>query len=68
MKKNSTILEAIEQKIEGINLGSAVTLSDIIGNHKEPEIIAATKMLLRKYGIELKENYNDALRNRSGNP
>lgn len=52
MKKNSTILEAIERKIEGINPGSAVTLSDIIGNHKEAEIIAATKMLLRKYGIE----------------
>lgn len=52
MKDFSTILESIERKIEGINPGSAVTLSDIIGNHKEEEIIAATKMLLRKYGIE----------------
>lgn len=52
MKDFSTILETIERKIEGINLGSAVTLSDIIGNHKEEEIIAATKMLLRKYGIQ----------------
>lgn len=52
MKGISTILEAIERKIEGINPGSAVKLSDIIGNHKEEEIIAATKMLLRKYGIQ----------------
>lgn len=52
MKEYSTILEAIEQKIEGIQPGSAVKLSEVIGNRKEKEIIAATKMLLRKYGIE----------------
>ena len=52
MKEYSTILEAIEQKIEGIKPGSAVKLSEIIGNHKEEEIIATTKMLLRKYGVE----------------
>ena len=52
MKNNSTILETIERKIEGINPGSAVKLSNIIGNHKEEEIIATTKMLLRKYGIK----------------
>lgn len=54
MKKHeySTILEAIEQKVETIQPGSAVKLSDIIGDRKEREIIAATKMLLRKYGIE----------------
>lgn len=52
MKDNSTILETIERKIEGINPESAVKLSNIIGNHKEEEIIATTKMLLRKYGIE----------------
>jgi len=48
----STILEAIERKIEGIQPGSIVHLTEIIGNRKEKEIIAATKMLLRKYGIE----------------
>lgn len=52
MKEYSTILETIERKIEGIQPGSVVCLYDIIGNHKEAEIIAATKMLLRKYGIE----------------
>ena len=52
MKSNSTILEAIERKIEGIQPGSAVKLSDIIGNHKEEEIIATTKLLLMKYGIK----------------
>ena len=54
MKKHeySTILEAIEQKIEGIQPGSAVKLSEIIGTNKEKEIVTATKMLLRKYGIE----------------
>lgn len=52
MKKYSTILEAIERKIEGVQPGSAVKLSEIIGNHKEEEIIATTKMLLRKYGIK----------------
>lgn len=52
MKKYSTILETIERKIEGILPGSTVCLYDIIGNHKEAEIIAATKMLLRKYGIQ----------------
>lgn len=51
MKKFSTILETIERKIEGIQPGSAVKLSEIIGNRNEKEIIAATKMLLRKYGI-----------------
>lgn len=53
MKKHeySTILEAIEQKIEGIQPGSAVKMSEIIGTSEEKEIIAATKMLLRKYGI-----------------
>ena len=51
MKGTSTILEAIERKIEGVQPGSTVCLYDIIGNHKEAEIIAATKMLLRKYGI-----------------
>ena len=52
MKKNSTVLETIERKIEGINHVNAVKISDIIGNHKEKEVIATTKMLLRKYGIE----------------
>lgn len=52
MKEYSTIIEAIEQKIEGIQPGSAVKLYEVIGNRKEKEIIAATKMLLRKYGIE----------------
>lgn len=51
MKKFSTILDSIERKIEGIQPGSAVKLSEIIGNRDEKEIIAATKMLLRKYGI-----------------
>lgn len=52
MKKFSTILDSIERKIEGIQPGSTVCLYDIIGNCKEAEIIAATKMLLRKYGIK----------------
>ena len=52
MKNFSTILETIERKIEGINPGSTVKLSEIIGDRKEKEIIAATKILLRKYGIE----------------
>ena len=51
MKGHSTILDSIERKIEGIQPGSAVKLTDIIGNRNEKEIIAATKMLLRKYGI-----------------
>lgn len=52
MKKFSTILDSIERKIEGVQPGSTVCLYDIIGNRKEAEIIAATKMLLRKYGID----------------
>ena len=52
MKSNSTILESIEQKIEGIKPESTVNLTAIIGNHKEAEIIATTKMLLKKYGIQ----------------
>lgn len=52
MKGTSTILEAIERKIEGIQPGTTVHLYGIIGNHDEKEIVAATKMLLRKYGIE----------------
>lgn len=54
MKKHefSTILEAIEQKIECIQPGTIVHLTEIIGTNKDKEIIAATKMLLRKYGVE----------------
>lgn len=52
MKGYSTILDSIERKIEGIQPGTIVHLTEIIGNRKEKEIIAATKMLLRKYGIE----------------
>ena len=52
MKKYSTILETIERNIEGIKPGSAVKLSEIIGNHKEEEVIATTKLLLLKYGIK----------------
>lgn len=51
MKKYSTILEAIERKIEGLEPGTTVRLSGIIGNHDEKEIVAATKILLMKYGI-----------------
>lgn len=54
MKDYSTILEAIEEKLESIQPGSAVRLSEIIGDHKEKEIIAATKMLIRKYGLQQK--------------
>lgn len=52
MKDNSTILETIERKIERIQPGTTVHLSEIIGQQAEKEIVAATKMLLRKYGIE----------------
>lgn len=52
MKKFSTILDSIERKIEGVQPGSAVRLSDIIGNHKEEEVIVTTKLLLMKYGIK----------------
>ena len=51
MKKYSTILETIERKIESLEPGTTVRLSGIIGNHDEKEIVAATKTLLRKYGI-----------------
>lgn len=54
MKDYSTILEAIEEKLESIQPGSAVRLSEIIGDHKEKEIIAAAKMLIRKYGLQQK--------------
>lgn len=47
----STILEAIEGKIELIQPGEIVNLSEITGGRKEKEIIAGTKMLLKKYGI-----------------
>lgn len=62
MKKHecSTILETIERKIEGIQPGSAVRLSEIIGTNKEKEIVTATKLLLRKYGIELCTNGESA--------
>lgn len=46
-----TILEEIEQKIECMNPGEIVNLSEITGGRKEKEIIAGTKMLLKKYGI-----------------
>ena len=52
MKKYSTILDAIERKIEGLEPGTTVRLSGIIGNYDEKEIVAATKILLRKFGIE----------------
>ena len=52
MKDYSTILEAIEQKIECIEPGQAVNLDEITGGCKEKEIIAGTKMLLKKYGIQ----------------
>ena len=51
MKDYSTILEAIERKIESIEPGQAVKLDEITGGRKEKEIIAGTKMLLKKYGI-----------------
>lgn len=51
MKDYSTILEAIERKIESIDPGQAVNLDEITGGRKEKEIIAGTKMLLKKYGI-----------------
>ena len=51
MKEYSTILETIERKIEGLEPGTTVRLSRIIGNHDEKEIVAAAKTLLRKYGI-----------------
>ena len=52
MKRNSTVLETIERKIEGLEPGTTVRLFGIIGNHTEEEIIATTKMLLMKYGIK----------------
>ena len=52
MKDYSTIMEAIERKIEGIEPGQAVKLDEITGGRKEKEIIAGTKMLLKKYGIQ----------------
>ena len=52
MKNNSTVLETIERKIESINPGTKVRLTDIIGHHAEEETVVLTKMLLKKYGIE----------------
>ena len=56
MKDYSTILEAIEQKIEYLEPGQAVNLDEITGGSKEKEIIAGTKMLLKKYGITYLED------------
>ena len=50
----STILEAIEEKIELIQPGDTVNLSEITGGRKEKEIVAGTKLLLKKYGISYK--------------
>lgn len=52
----STILEAIEQKIECLNPGDAVNLSEITGGRNEREIVAGAKMLLKKYGIPYENN------------
>lgn len=55
MKDYSTILEAIERKIERIEPGQAVNLEEITQGRKEKEIIAGTKMLLKKYSIKYKQ-------------
>ena len=52
MKYYSTIMEALEKRIERIPLGKVVKLSEILGGHKEPEIVAGAKILLMKYGIK----------------
>lgn len=52
MKDYSTIMEAIERKIEGIEPGQAVKLDEITGGRNEREIVAGAKMLLKKYGIQ----------------
>lgn len=54
MKDCSAILEALEKRIEGIPQESVVKLSELVGKHKEREIVAAAKMLLKKYGIQYK--------------
>lgn len=56
MKDYSTILEAIEQKIECLNPGDAVNLSEITGGRNEREIVAGAKLLLKKYGIPYENN------------
>lgn len=52
MKDESTIIEALEQKIESIPLGKTVRLPEIVNAYKEPKYIEAAKMLLKKYGVE----------------
>jgi len=60
MKKDSTIMEAMERKIESIPLGKPVRLSEIVSDNEKPEYIKAAKMLLAKYGVEyLKEGERD---------
>lgn len=53
--RNAIILEIIEQRIERIEPGTVVSLSDITGSAKDAEIKATTIMLLNKYGIEYKK-------------
>lgn len=52
MKDDSTIMEALEDKIASIPLGSTVRLAEIVNAYKEPKYIQAAKMLLKKYGVE----------------
>ena len=55
MKDYTRALQDIEDKIDSIKPGSTVRLSEIIGNYKEKKIIAAAKMLLKKYGIPIEK-------------
>lgn len=54
-----TALEKIEQNIENIDPGTTVSVKEIIGRIKvsdqSNEITKATIMLLKKYGIDCKE-------------
>lgn len=60
MKKNSTIMEALEDKIASIPPGKTIRLSEIVNAYEEPQYIKAAKMLLAKYGVTyLKEGEMD---------
>lgn len=57
MKRNASVLEKIERQIEDYAPDSVVRLDDVIRRIKPKdrtdEIIDATVMLLKKYGINI---------------